>query len=77
MIKTQKFIRRAVEIVGSQQRLAEACGVRQQHVWDWMHRDKRLPAERAIQIERATAGRVTLHQLRPDLYPDEPGSQTN
>lgn len=45
--------------------------VRQQHVWNWLERDKALPGEYAIPIEHATDGRVSRHDLRPDLYPVE------
>jgi DNA-binding transcriptional regulator YdaS (Cro superfamily) len=32
----------------------------------------RIPAERVLEIERATSGQVTRYELRPDLYPKEP-----
>lgn len=32
---------------------------------------KRVPAERVLQIERATEGAVTRYEMRPDLYPIE------
>jgi len=28
-----------------------------------------IPVERAIQIEEATNGEITAHDMRPDLYP--------
>lgn len=64
-------LKRAVEIAGGQTALARALGVQQAHVWNWLNRDKVLPAEYAIPIERATGGAVTRHELRPDLYPVE------
>ena len=64
-------LKRAVEIAGGQTALAEALGVKQAHVWNWLNRDNALPAEYCIPIERATDGRVTRHELRPDIYPDE------
>lgn len=33
-----------------------------------------VPAERVLQIERATDGSVTRHQIRPDLYPNDEAS---
>lgn len=39
-----------------------------QAICDW----KRCPAPRVLQVEAATNGEVTRHELRPDLYPDEP-----
>lgn len=62
-------IKRAVEILGSQSALAQACGVKQGHVWNWLNRDKVIRLENALLIERATNGAVTKEQLRPDLFP--------
>ncbi|MHB1750708.1 MAG: helix-turn-helix domain-containing protein [Acidithiobacillus sp.] len=61
-------VERAVFICGSQAALARACGVTQAHVWNWLHRDKVLPGERAIQIEKATLGQVRREEIRPDLW---------
>jgi DNA-binding transcriptional regulator YdaS (Cro superfamily) len=60
-------VQKAVEVAGSQTALAKLIGVRQQHVWKWL-RMERIPAERAIEIEQATKGRVTRHELRPDIF---------
>ena len=65
-------LERAVTQVGSQAALAKAIGVTPQHVWNWINRDKRVPAEKVIAIEEATSGEVSRHDLRPDLYPEEP-----
>ena len=62
-------LRRAVDIVGTQTALAKACGVKQQHVWKWLHRCPRVPAEHVLAIEKATNGAVSRHDLRPDIYP--------
>jgi DNA-binding transcriptional regulator YdaS (Cro superfamily) len=62
-------LRRAVEIAGGQTALAHALGVQQAHVWNWLNRNKRLPAEYVIPVERATKGKVKRHELRPDIYP--------
>ena len=64
-------LQRAVRLMGGQTALARACGggCRQQHVWNWLHRDRKVPAEFVLAIENATGGRVTRYQLRPDLYP--------
>lgn len=65
-----KALRRAVEIAGGQTALAKKIGggVKQAHVWNWLHRDKRVPAEFTIKIERATNGEVRARELRPDMY---------
>lgn len=68
---------RAVRIVGSQAELARRIGKKQAHVWNWINRDKRTPAEMVLAIEAATLDektgrpRVLRHDLRPDLYPEE------
>ena len=62
-------LERAVLAVGSQAALAKAIGVKPQHVWNWLNRDSRVPAEQVLAIERATAGSVKRNELRPDLYP--------
>lgn len=71
----KKYLKKAIRIAGGQSALARACGgsVRQQHIWNWLNRDGKVPAEHVLAIERATAGRVTRHQLRPDIYPVEKG----
>jgi DNA-binding transcriptional regulator YdaS (Cro superfamily) len=65
----QSPLKRAVEIVGSQAALAKALKVKPQHVWNWLNRDDRVPAEQVLPIEAATDGKVTRHDLRPDIYP--------
>ena len=64
-------LEKAIKIVGSQTALAEACGVKQQHVSYWLHEAKRIPAEQVLSIERATGHQVSRHDLRPDIYPKE------
>lgn len=66
-----KALEKAIEIVGTQAELARALGVTPQHVWNWLNRDEKVPAEQVIPIERATEGKVKRHDLRPDLYPKE------
>ena len=62
-------LEKAVELAGGQTALAESIGVKQTHIWNWLNRDKRVPAERVIAVEQATDGRVSRHSLRPDIYP--------
>ena len=62
-------LEKAIEIVGSQAALARTLKVSDEAVRKW--RRKRIPAERVLQIEAATGGRVDRHDLRPDLYPEE------
>lgn len=59
----------AVERAGSQTALARLLGKKQSHVWNWLHRDRKIPADMVLPIERVTG--VSRHELRPDLYPVE------
>ncbi len=60
-------IKKAVDLLGSQQALAKACGAKQQHVWNWMQSEK-VPVDRAIQLEVATNGEVTKEELCPEFF---------
>lgn len=62
-------VKKAVAEVGGLTPLAEKCGVKYQAVQRWLR--KGCPAERVLNVERATNGIVTRHELRPDLYPPE------
>jgi DNA-binding transcriptional regulator YdaS (Cro superfamily) len=78
-----KALARAIEICGTQVELARRVAsykkndkIKQAHVWNWLNRDKEVPADVVLAIEAATNdshGRpqVLRHDLRPDLYPEE------
>ncbi|MBN3207184.1 helix-turn-helix domain-containing protein [Pectobacterium brasiliense] len=51
-------ISEAIELIGSQQKLATACGVKQPTVWAWLHGKKKVSAENAKRIEIATNGAI-------------------
>jgi DNA-binding transcriptional regulator YdaS (Cro superfamily) len=61
-------IDRAIRIAGGQRKLAQLIGVSYQAIQKFR---RRVPAEQAIPIERATDGQVKRHQLRPDIYPPD------
>lgn len=48
--------------------LAAKIGVKQGHVWWWLNRSEKAPAEKCADIEAATDGLVTCGQLRPDVF---------
>ena len=50
---------------------AESIGVSKSYASRIVNGNRRVPAERVIEIESATGGQVTRHELRPDLYPKE------
>ena len=63
-------LKAAVAIGGGQKRVAEALGISQAAVSQWMLRG-RLPVERVLQLERLTGGKVPRGLLRPDIYPED------
>lgn len=62
-------LRAAKVILGSEAALADVVGVKQPSVNYILNKAERVPAEWCIPLERGTNGRITRHQLRPDLYP--------
>lgn len=58
----------ACKHVGTQEALAALLGVKSASISGWRERG-RVPAERCLAIERATGGKVTCHELRPDVFP--------
>lgn len=63
--------RLAIELAGSEGRLAKAIGFSQNAVWN-ARRCGKTSAEMAAAIDRFTEGRVPRHSLRPDLW-EPPG----
>lgn len=51
----------------TQQEFADMVGVTQGRVSHWLNGEK-VPAERCVQIELATGGKVTRNELRPDVF---------
>ena len=51
----------------TQEQFAKQVGVTQAAVCQWLS-GARITAERAIDIEKKTAGAVKRHELRPDLF---------
>lgn len=66
-MKPIDYLRKAVELKGSQAKLAKAAGVKQPSIWKAL-RAGRPSAELAVAIERATEGAIRRHHLRPDLF---------
>lgn len=42
--------------------------VDRQTVWNWYHRDKRVPAEWVHAVVAVSAGLTSKEELRPDIY---------
>lgn len=66
-------LRQAVEIAGGQTELGRRSGIPQQTIWWLLTTARKMSAEDAVAIDRATEGRVSKHSLRPDLF-DAPSS---
>lgn len=58
-------LKQAIQVAGSQTKLAQAIGSTQGHISQWLRRGK-VPAEKVLPIERATG--VARHLLRPDVF---------
>lgn len=65
-------LEKAIEVAGGQAALAKICKTSQPRIWNWLHRDKKVPAEYVLLIERVTG--VPRHELRSDIYPLEQAS---
>lgn len=68
----------AVEEAKGQAALADAIGVKQQHVWNWLNRQgAKVPPEHCASIERVT--NVKRWDLRPDdwyrIWPELVGTK--
>jgi DNA-binding transcriptional regulator YdaS (Cro superfamily) len=57
----------AINKIGTQTKLAKLIGVRQSNISNWLYRDKKIPAEHVLAIEKVTG--ISRHVLRPDIYP--------
>ena len=67
MTEISQAVSRAVQAAGNQADLASLLGVSQQSVSAWLQGRSRVPADKAILIERVTKGVVKLSDVRPDL----------
>lgn len=61
-------IQKAVDLMGGRKELATAAGVSEQAVSFWINGDRQISAEYAVKIQNATGGRVTVKELRPDIF---------
>lgn len=62
----RQTIKNAIECVGTQAKLAEACGVTQQAVQRWLNGGG-ISAEYLLKIESATNGQVTIREICEEL----------
>lgn len=60
-------IKKAISIIGSQTKLAKACGVTQTSVWKWLNNKTAVSPKIVPLIVKATNGLVKANEIRPDL----------
>lgn len=65
-------IARAIQILGSQRKLAISCNVSQPAICKWLKGGK-VSAEYVNSIVQATNGKVQAYEIRPDIF----GYRTN
>jgi len=68
MANIRQLIQNAIAEFGSEARLAKAAGVTQPAINEAKQKG-RVGARLAAGIHRATAGRISKYDLRPDLWP--------
>ena len=69
-------LKKAFSVLGGQTAVAAVCGgkVQQQHVWNWLERDKKLPERYAMRIHRATSAKGSLvpaWELCPEAFAED------
>lgn len=72
MTAFRTHVERAIEIKGSQAKLAADVGCSQQYISWLLTEAKRISAEKSMAFEKATGGRVSRFDLRPDLFGAKP-----
>lgn len=60
-------IKSAISIVGTQKKLAKACGVSQSAVQKWLYNKSKVSPEKVSFIVKATGGAVKGYEVRPDM----------
>ncbi|KEY58471.1 YdaS family helix-turn-helix protein [Serratia sp. DD3] len=72
MTPEQTALQEAIRIAGGQSELARKLSsddsgpVKQQQVWNWLHREKKPPVKHAVLIEKLTG--ISKEKLRPDIF---------
>jgi DNA-binding transcriptional regulator YdaS (Cro superfamily) len=59
-------VKRACDAVGGQAALARSVDVPPAFVYQWINKKRPVPVGRCMAIEKATSGKVTRSELRPD-----------
>lgn len=75
MPNLKSLIKKAVKQRGSQAKLADAMGCSQQQI-AYLLKASSITAEMAMRVDAATAGTVSKHDLRPDIFGPPPALRT-
>ncbi len=63
-------IKLLISLVGGQSALARALDVSPSRVWNWLHRDGKIPSEYVIRACARVQWRIIPHHLAPTVYPN-------
>ena len=65
--QSQQAVEKAIEYFGTQEKLASVLGVSQSTISKWLTNLKQISFKSAYKIDELTNGKITIHDLRPDL----------
>lgn len=68
---TKNPVEEAIKAAGSLAELARRTGHKYQSIQQWRDNGGRIPAEHVLKFEAAVDGKVTRHDFRPDIYPEQ------
>jgi DNA-binding transcriptional regulator YdaS (Cro superfamily) len=74
MANIRQLIQKAIAEFGSEARLAKAAGVTQPAINEAKQKG-RVGHRLALGISRATEGRISKHDLRPDIWPRQDAAE--
>lgn len=58
-------VQKAIEVLGSQNKVAIACGVSQNAISKWLNGQSKVTLENALKIEKATDEKVKAEEFDP------------
>jgi DNA-binding transcriptional regulator YdaS (Cro superfamily) len=66
--KFNRHVAKAIKLLGSQGKLAAKMGITRAHVSRLLFQERKITAESAVKMEKATRGQVRRKAVRPDLF---------
>lgn len=64
----KQALEKAIEIAGSQEKLAGMTDYSQAAISQMLNRDGMASIKAAMKIEKSLMGKITRYQLRPDIF---------